>query len=195
MWYMSTLDHWDGALRGCLSLPLIKLPHFCVKIEIANDAASWGVAGCAKASERLDSVCLETHQLSFSGDHRVSRHCCIFSTKDSRCKPKYSMFNKPCIQFSGKVYCPTVCFNCLIVDPFTPWEALVLWQTPLWEDTRALHEQKATWLHLVSGELLTFICFQLDIFLHNISYLQPVSDLWVPTLNVSKSRSFWCRAH
>lgn len=83
------------------------------------------------------------------GDH-ISRHCCIFSTKDSRCKPKYFMLNKPWILFSGTVHCPTVCFS---------WKAC---SCTLWE---------AFWR--MTSTLLVYS--RLDIF----KILQPVPGLWI----------------
>lgn len=89
---------------------------------------------------KLETWQLRT-QLSCRGAHHVSRHCCIFSNKDSRCKPKYCMFNKSCMSFSLAVYCLTVCLSCLSLycpkglqhfgkHP-SPWEDMSLWAKKL----------------------------------------------------------------
>lgn len=120
-------------IKGCLSLSLIKLPHFCVKTLKTLTHEEWR----AKASDRPKSVSLEICHSNCSREHHVSTHCCIFSTKDSRCKPKYCMFNKPFKLLSPTVHCQTV--------HWAVWQVIPVF----------CERSSDRWLHRASGEWLT----------------------------------------
>lgn len=56
----------------------------------------------------LRKVRQSVNEPSCRREHQVSRYCCMFSIRDSRCKPKSCMFNKPCINSQS-----TDWLNCL----------------------------------------------------------------------------------